>query len=175
MNIVDKILVDPITRGLKFFTKGGVPAYVSQVRGRTDGSAVPAGYVGEVLTAGSFSNATAGGSTTNTAVGSLVLTAGTWLVSAVFIYNPHAGTVPGGQVGAALNLNNNIFGGQQLFLGEVAFALPTTQSNAASATTLSIGATLINTTGTTIYLNAFAQYSGNAPAFNGKIRAVRIA
>jgi len=26
MNIVDKILVDPITRGLKFFTKGGVEA-----------------------------------------------------------------------------------------------------------------------------------------------------
>ena len=50
MNIVDKILVDPITRGLKFFTKGGVPAYVSQVRGRTDGSAPAAGYVGEVLT-----------------------------------------------------------------------------------------------------------------------------
>ena len=31
MNIVDKILVDPITRGLKFFTKGGVPAYVRLV------------------------------------------------------------------------------------------------------------------------------------------------
>jgi len=49
MNIVDKILVDPITRGLKFFTKGGVPAYITQVRGRTDGSAVPAGEIGETI------------------------------------------------------------------------------------------------------------------------------
>ena len=31
MNIVDKILVDPITRGLKFFTKGGVVVSQSPV------------------------------------------------------------------------------------------------------------------------------------------------
>ena len=58
MNIVDKILVDPITRGLKFFTKGGVPAYVSQVRGRTDGSSPAAGEVGEIVNSASLTAAT---------------------------------------------------------------------------------------------------------------------
>ena len=83
MNIVDKILVDPITRGLKFFTKGGVPAYVSQVRGRTDGSAVPAGEVGENKKASVVRSASITLSTTvdQLITPQIVLTAGVWLVS----------------------------------------------------------------------------------------------
>ena len=80
MNIVDKILVDPITRGLKFFTKGGVPAYVSQVRGRTDGSAVPAGEIGEVIRSTVMTNTTISTSATDVTGSSLPLTPGRWQI-----------------------------------------------------------------------------------------------
>jgi hypothetical protein len=79
MNIVDKILVDPITRGLKFFTKGGVPAYVSQVRARTDGSSPAAGYVGEVVTFFEQLALTSSGTSTGA---DHSLAAGTWLIFA---------------------------------------------------------------------------------------------
>ena len=78
MNIVDKILVDPITRGLKFFTKGGVPAYITQVRGRTDGSSPAAGEIGEKL---AFTSRTIAANTGWTASAALTtLTKGTWSV-----------------------------------------------------------------------------------------------
>jgi hypothetical protein len=82
MNIVDKILVDPITRGLKFFTKGGVPAYITQVRGRTDGSAAAAGEIGEVRTTGAQNiamSATAGVVTNITNAVLASVPAGSWL------------------------------------------------------------------------------------------------
>ena len=85
MNIVDKILVDPITRGLKFFTKGGVPAYVSQVRGRTDGSSPAAGDVGEIVTTGQIGS---GVTVSNSwiAIGNLTLQAGVWAMYATADY-----------------------------------------------------------------------------------------
>jgi len=80
MNIVDKILVDPITRGLKFFTKGGVPAYITQVRGRTDGSAAAAGEIGEVINATNAVPSVTVAGVYHT-VTSVALTAGNWAVT----------------------------------------------------------------------------------------------
>ena len=89
MNIVDKILVDPITRGLKFFTKGGVPAYVSQVRGRTDGSSPAAGDVGEVVTFFEQLALTSSGTSTGA---NHSLAAGTWLIFATTSFS-NSGTI----------------------------------------------------------------------------------
>ena len=84
MNIVDKILVDPITRGLKFFTKGGVPAYITQVRGRTDGSAAAAGEIGEKISSVS-GTLTASASQVWANATSINLSAGVWLVSGTIV------------------------------------------------------------------------------------------
>ena len=82
MNIVDKILVDPITRGMKFFTKGGVPAYVTQVLGRTDGSSPAAGEIGEKISSSAISQTSTVSANTfiDVAGASLPLTKGIWLV-----------------------------------------------------------------------------------------------
>jgi hypothetical protein len=88
MNLVDKILVDPITRGLKFFTKGGVPAYVTQVRGRTDGSSPAAGEVGENKKASVVRSASIAlsPSVDQLITPQIVLTAGVWLVSGAITF-----------------------------------------------------------------------------------------
>ena len=71
MNIVDKILVDPITRGLKFFTKGGVVVSLSPAAARSYNSA------GNNLTNLVFSD-----------VAQISLEPGDWDLSAVASFTP---------------------------------------------------------------------------------------
>jgi hypothetical protein len=94
MNIVDKILVDPITRGLKFFTKGGVPAYITQVRGRTDGSAAAAGEIGETFQDSGNTNTTS--QNVNRLVTKRTLQPGIWMVQVNASIGPAGGTTSGG-------------------------------------------------------------------------------
>jgi hypothetical protein len=107
MNIVDKILVDPITRGLKFFTKGGVPAYITQVRGRTDGSAVPAGEVGETKT---WTSAPANQALTTTETdwtnATFTLGSGVWLIVGKICMTYFSGTTAGNQGYATFRLTD---------------------------------------------------------------------
>ena len=166
MNIVDKILVDPITKGLKFFTKGGVPAYITQVRGRTDGSAVPAGDVGEVITA-SLSNVTITPSNTPVTVGSLVLTAGTWI-----IYGKSMWAASGGAVGTFYRVSVSTTAATEHFPSAMAVYGPTGDFYVGSSPRV------INTTGQTVYLVALGVYTGGAnstDATKSTFYAVRIA
>ena len=166
MNIVDKILVDPITRGLKFFTKGGVPAYVSQVRGRTDGSSPAAGDVGEVITATS----TVQLSTAPAQVTSISLTAGVWLITgsqsmestpsrtgyvqgSISTSSATAGTT--GVNAALAGVSNN---------GSSSFGQATVPSQVVS---------ILSTT--TYYLNGYAGTNSSSAGDVGQIVAVRIA
>jgi len=169
MNLVDKILVDPITRGLKFFTKGGVPAYVSQVRGRTDGSAVPAGYVGEVI---ENSSATLNSiASTPQQVATVSLTPGVWLVCAYGFW--------GADSTARI---------MQLFVSTTANSSAGT-SHSAGTQTLSggwngpagAGSASLNpvqiyvTANTSYYLNAYVSSLSGLSSQNSRLQAVRIA
>jgi hypothetical protein len=183
MNIVDKILVDPITRGLKFFTKGGVPAYITQVRGRTDGSSPAAGEIGERLFSQTIrSSAIALTNAIAADIVSITLTPGIWLlfghcgldggsgdvtttrvevstVSATF------GNVPSGYSGTGLDGSSwqmsTDTGLQSLANGDIGFAIPVITQNVSSSTTL--------------YLVLQTSFSGSTANGYGRLEAVRIA
>ena len=162
MNLVDKILVDPITKGLKFFTKGGVPAYVSQVRGRTDGSSPAAGEVGEWLTA----NGSGSGFNTPSvaaAIASRTLAAGRWEVSGDI--NGTSSAVGNFSVGVSttsgdlgtLNINHRITP-----------YVSNGQSYSSPTSVIDLSAT------TTIYLNVLTPSSANFTSYTWGISAVRV-
>ena len=174
MNIVDKILVDPITRGLKFFTKGGVPAYVSQVRGRTDGSAPAAGEIGEVITAivdristQSLSSAVVKNLT------SVLLPPGNWQVTGQIAFIPAGGAVVANCC-ALLALTNNE--------GQSNTNTPdycTAGSNFTSATNTDVPLTtptrFVNVSvATSVYLNTSVNFTPGTCVAYGSIKAVRL-
>lgn len=138
--------------------------------GRTDGAAAASGNIGQTLSSSVFSNVTALGSTTNTPVGSMVLPAGTWLVWALATYTQVAGETPSGQVGWAVTTSNNIFSNS---LPQVNLAMVASASTFNTATQVATVPFLLPTSGQTVFLNAYAQYSGTAPTFGGQIFAVR--
>ena len=169
MNIVDKILVDPITRGLKFFTKGGVPAYVSQVRGRTDGSVAAAGEVGEVVNSGQLGGAITI-STPVAELGHQLLHAGNWLIIATAVYSGASGnnyfvsyfsTTPASSAGTSL--------GETSGLGLVI-------SSNGIGSTITLSKTVNISSDTTYYINcATSTGTANAAGILGNIKAIRIA
>ena len=170
MNLVDKILVDPITRGLKFFTKGGVPAYVSQVRGRTDGSAAAAGEVGEVIS--SVQGVTASGAATAVyfdAV-SITLTPGNWMLNYV-VYN----TASGATIlnwGGGISTNSGTSG--------VGLAVGDNSAWQAGATaifdsSISIPGYVVRPTSTTTYYGKLVMhFSAGSPSYAARLTAIRL-
>ena len=182
MNIVDKILVDPITRGLKFFTKGGVPAYITQVRGRTDGSAAAAGEIGQRLLSQLLrSSGISLTSSTTANVTSVTLTPGNWLVfgSVGFSGNSSDVTNYRAEVSTVSATNNNLPSGysgggldvsatqmttdpslMNLGQGDYTGALPLFTQNVASNTTL--------------YLVATCTFTGSTANAYGRLEAIRL-
>jgi len=169
MNIVDKILVDPITRGLKFFTKGGVPAYITQVRGRTDGSVAAAGEVGEAVNSGQLGGAITI-STPLAELGHQLLHAGNWLIIATAVYNGATGNT---FFGSSLSTNPASNAGTSV--GET-FGLGLIISSTGVGSTITLSKTVNISSDTTYFLNcATSTGTANAAGILGNIKAIRIA
>jgi len=169
MNIVDKILVDPITRSLKFFTKGGVPAYVSQVRGRTDGSAVPAGYVGEVIENSSTTvNSLA---STPQQVATVTLTPGVWLVCAYGFWSADS-TARFMQLSVSTTANSSA--GTSHIAGTLTISGGWNGPAGAGSTSLN-PVPIYVTTNTSYYLNAYVSSISGLGSQANRLQAVRIA
>ena len=169
MNIVDKILVDPITRGLKFFTKGGAPAYVSQVRGRTDGSVAATGYVGEVVNSGQLGGAITI-STPLAELGHQLLHAGNWLIIATTMYYGANGNTL-----FSSYLSTNPASSAGTSLGET-FGIGLVISSNGNGCTTFLSKTVNISSDTTYYLNCSTSTgTANAGGILGNIKAIRIA
>ena len=170
MNLVDKILVDPITRGLKFFTKGGVPAYVSQVRGRTDGSAPAAGDVGETVQ-GIRTSGSGIGLTSNVFadVTSVLLTAGRWRLDGL-VGQATGGTTTNSSAAISINSGNTTTDhayGNNASSGNI----PTTANDGG----VPIPGYIVNiTSSTTYYLKATQTFSSGSPVAYGRLIATRL-
>ena len=171
MNIVDKILVDPITRGLKFFTKGGVSAYITQVRGRTDGSAVPAGYVGEVISSVQGLAASSAATSVYFDAVSVTLTPGNWMLNYV-LYNTALGATVGG-VGGGISINS---GTSSVGLAVGDNSVWQAGATAAFDSSISIPGYVVRPTSTTTYYGkALFYFSAGSPSYAARLTAVRIA
>ena len=137
------------------------------IKGRTDGSAVAAGYVGEVITA-SLSDVSITPSNTPVTVGSLVLTAGTWI-----IYGKSMWEGSGGALGTAYRVSISTTPATEHFPSAVVvYASPSPDFYVGS------NPRVINTTGQTVYLVAYSVYTGSptsTSAAASTFYAVRIA
>jgi len=153
MNIVDKILVDPITRGLKFFTKGGVVVSLSPATTRSYNSA------GNNLTTSVFSD-----------VAQISLEPGDWDLSAVAVFGQltaltgtrilaFVGTVAGDNFNGYNSGDNTVLD------------LPTMPTVAANCSG-SLSGYRVNPTVTTIYyLKARGLFSAGTMNCTGRISA----
>lgn len=138
-----------------------------------DGTAVPSGYVGEVISASPASNIVPTGSNVIITLASIVLTPGTWMVQGGGRFS-NGVTPPSSFTG--------LYGGLSTILGtfdgKYAFSVvPLTGSaNVSNVNTLSL---IINvSTNTTIYLNgaaAYAAINNGSWITDTRIQAVRIA
>ena len=134
--------------------------------GKTDGVAVAAGYVGQVLTA-SLSNVALTVSGTVYNAGSLALTAGTWLVRAKIVFGGAGITQT--QCRVSLSTTSAILDTQS-FIDDLSVGITSARTVKADR--------YLTTTGTTIYATASCAFTGTAPATdasNSYIEAIRIA
>ena len=160
-----------------------MPAYITQVRGRTDGSAAAAGEVGEVKTSTS-SLVVYSASATWENVANLTMTAGLWLVSGAV-----GDTYNSSSSGADLEVAISGYSGSTTtdhtayFNAWSGASTPTNTSNAgltampvfvrSDGTNLYIGSSTI--AGQTLYLKSRVTYTGTAHKRAGTITAARIA
>ena len=142
MNIVDKILVDPITRGLKFFTKGGACLRLGERIGATIST-------GATLTSG-----------VATDCASLALPAGVWTVYGKIYFERTVAPTTWAVVTACINTVSAV----RDQTNEVAVQAATVGNDLAIAPApyyLNVGAP------TTVYLVGTANYSGGAIRMDG--------
>jgi len=135
--------------------------------GLTTGAAIASGYVGEKLTA-SLSNVTLTASGTTYNAGSLVLTAGTWVVYGKVSFGTAGSTQT--QCIAGISTTSATLDNQYITVDN--------SSGIANGRHLSPCPYYISTTGTTIYLVANSAFTGTAPATGASTSifyAVRIA
>jgi hypothetical protein len=149
-------------------TDGSAGLYkAGQAPGQTTGATIGAGYVGERLTA-SLSNVTLSVSGTLYNAGSLVLTAGTWMV-----YGKVAIGVAG-TTQTACEVSIGTTNGVQ----DIGTLTRDLTSGISSTRYLAPTPQYVNTTGTTVYLQATCSFTGTAPTTigaNSLFYAVRIA
>ena len=162
-NVADRWRVRKVSGGASV----GYPIGARNVVGDTTGTAVPAGYVGEVITA-SLSNVSITPTTTAVTVGSLVLTAGTWI-----IYGKSMWTASGGASGTAYRVSiSTTPATEHLPSAVIVYASPSPDFFVGS------NPRVINTTGQTVHLVALGVYTGGANstvATKSTFYAVRIA
>lgn len=150
-------------------------------QGRTNGSSLSAGYVGEVLDVTVATSAvSASSSNSYNTVGSLSLTAGVWLITGFATQNRNGATsTTYGYIGVGFGTNNNAgpnlpAAGQQLVIGDGgtnATIRDTWVQNAVTANPIvyNISAT------TTVYLIALVTpYTGGPVQLGGRMTATRI-
>jgi hypothetical protein len=143
-----------------------------QIKGRTSGSAIAAGYIGERLSASPGSAVSIAGSGNGTNVTSISLSAGIWLVSGVLHYSVSA--ITGGvwsQCGVSLN-SDGTFDNLQ------SYTQVTITPNTSSNLVLHSPMRLVNvSTSTTIRLVGALAYSTLTGTYttNSQIQAIRIA
>ena len=155
----------------------------SGVKGRTDGSAVAAGYVGEVKTSTS-SLVTYSASATWENVANLTMTAGLWLVSGA-VQDTYNSSSSGADLEVAISgySGNTTTDHRPYFNAWFGTSTPTNTSDAvltampvfirSDGTNLYIGSFTIS--GQTLYLKSRVTYTGPAHARAGTITAARIA
>jgi hypothetical protein len=139
-----------------------------------DGTAVPAGYVGEVISAESNTFTTTGlANNSTTGFLSITLTPGTWLISASqsFLQNSSTGTAAGSVLSDVSATGNTIAG-----FGASVVDIGIWPSNNVSQATITHPSFVYSTaTSKTIYLNNYMLFTLGTPSRKGTIRAVRIA
>lgn len=143
------------------------------ILGAATGTAISAGYVGEVISVESNSFTTTG-LVNNSTTGflSITLTPGTWLISAgqSFLQNASVGTAAGSVLSDVSASGNTVTG-----IGASVVDIGTWPSNNVSQFTVTHPSFVYSTaTSKTIYLNNYMLFSAGTPSRRGSIRAVRI-
>jgi hypothetical protein len=136
----------------------------------TGGTAAAVGTIGEVLTASTAANTTTGVGATGTygSVVSLALTAGSWIVEGRAGFNENGATLTTGiQVGVSTSATGS---GLSEFDTQLAPYLISSTSDAI----LSAPGIVVDTTGTTCYLNTKFWYTSGTPRHRGYLIARRI-
>jgi len=137
------------------------------------GEALPAGAVGEEISAEQNAFSTTNMATGQTGFLSITLTPGVWLISAVqaVLQNGSTGTAISSLISDVSNVGNTVTG-----VGVSITDIGTWPPNNTTSTAVTHPPFVYKTTtNKVIYLNTYAVYSSGTPSRRGSIRAVRIA
>lgn len=145
-----------------------------QIRGRTNGTAIPSGYVGEVKQGASDAAVSSPGTNTDKTITTLPLTKGVWLITGQVLYDPSGVTLTRLQATISTGTSaqtGTIYNQLGLDIAEGVAQLSSGYATAYFNFTVNIG------TDTTYNVNARPLYTGTpgATPLRAVVRAVRIA
>lgn len=81
MNLITKLAYNALTKTIQAIAPGGVSIALASALGRTDGVAVPAGYIGETIESATITTTSIGTSETDITNASVTLSSGIWMVN----------------------------------------------------------------------------------------------
>ncbi len=139
-----------------------------RTKGIATTTAVPAGFVGEIIES-SVANVNYGTSTQYNDTTSISLTAGIWMVFVSVVANANGATVQDVGVGVSTTTGNSATGltsGINVFFYRVPAG--------AEQSSMSFMHIMSFTTTTTVYMKGYAQYTVATPRSSGTLRAVRL-
>ena len=154
------------------FTPKVVGAFSARnILGDTTGTAVPSGYIGQVISA-TATGVSMGGSNVSTQLATVSLTGGTWRLLGAATYRKNGATIADQELQAGLTTGSGVAGtvnskdrvaGSQI-------------GTAVDSLALAPMSYVVNISVTTSYfLNAQAKYTAGTPLYDGYLEAVRIA
>lgn len=107
MNLVDKIFFDPISKGLKFFSRSG--KLTDLTKGVVDGSSAAAGHVGEsIRSAANPGGVAIGAADTFINLTSIVLSPGDWDISGIVVVNSNTAATTIMDLAISINSGNTL-------------------------------------------------------------------